>query len=138
MALLGLFLLPSDFRAGAETAHGHALVQLWVDARDGVIEHHHQHAQRFQNSHLAGYDWFDPAAGVSDHLDPRGVNAEDPDLGGHSDSAPAASGIAFLLAAAVIVPAVAIARAPAPGRGRPLVGRTPPILLPPPRWTFAA
>ena len=35
MALLGLLLLPSDYRAGAESAHAHSLIQLWADASQG-------------------------------------------------------------------------------------------------------
>src|SRR5829696_2912325 len=40
MALLGLLLLPSSYRAGAESAHAHSLIQLWADAANGTIRHH--------------------------------------------------------------------------------------------------
>ena len=39
--MLGLCLLPTDYRAGAETAHAHSLFQLWLDAADGGVFHEH-------------------------------------------------------------------------------------------------
>src|SRR5688572_27726859 len=40
MALLGLLLLPSDYRAGANSAHAHSFIQLWADANTGTVRHH--------------------------------------------------------------------------------------------------
>src|SRR5687768_12233062 len=40
MALLGLLLLPANYRAGAESAHAHSLIQLWTDANNGTVRHH--------------------------------------------------------------------------------------------------
>lgn len=40
LALLGLFLLPIQMRAGAGYVHPHALLHLLLDASDGVIDHH--------------------------------------------------------------------------------------------------
>jgi hypothetical protein len=138
MALLGLLLLPSDFRAGADTAHAHSIVQLWADARDGVVEHHHHgHAISLTGAGSA-LDWLDPAFGVAESVDPRGASADDPDVAGHSDSVPTTSGVQFLLAAALTLPAAGGPRVPIPARGRPLLGRSPRIPLPPPRSVVAA
>jgi len=53
LALIGLFMLPVQMHAGTEQPHPHALVQLLLDASDGVIDHHvgydegaHLHDQR--------------------------------------------------------------------------------------------
>ena len=40
LALIGLFMLPVQMRAGSDRPHPHALFQLLLDARDGRIEHH--------------------------------------------------------------------------------------------------
>lgn len=40
LALLGLFLLPIQMRAGTAYAHPHALLHLLLDASDNVIDHH--------------------------------------------------------------------------------------------------
>lgn len=40
LALLGLFLLPIQMRAGTGYVHPHALLHLLLDASDGVIDHH--------------------------------------------------------------------------------------------------
>ena len=41
LALLGLFLLPIQMRAGTEYVHPHALLHLLLDASDQEIDHHH-------------------------------------------------------------------------------------------------
>jgi hypothetical protein len=41
LVLSALFLLPVQMRAGAEDAHPHAMLELLLDARDGVLDHHH-------------------------------------------------------------------------------------------------
>jgi hypothetical protein len=40
LALLGLFLLPIQMRAGTEYVHPHALLHLLLDAADDEIDHH--------------------------------------------------------------------------------------------------
>lgn len=40
LALLGLFLLPIQLRAGTSYVHPHALLHLLLDASDGAIDHH--------------------------------------------------------------------------------------------------
>jgi hypothetical protein len=135
MALLGLLLLPSDYRAGAESAHAHSLVQLWADATDGAIYHQH-------HVHLAGdieigpnsmASWFDPAVG-----EPSSAVQTNPDVGEHQETAPVTSGVHLLLVAVAAPIVVAVRTAPTFGPVRRLAGRFPRILLPPPRWTPAA
>lgn len=41
LALLGLFLLPIQMRAGTEYVHPHALLHLLLDASDSTLDHHH-------------------------------------------------------------------------------------------------
>ena len=41
LALLGLFLLPIQLRAGTTYVHPHALLHLLLDASDNEIDHHH-------------------------------------------------------------------------------------------------
>ena len=41
LALLGLFLLPIQMRAGTQYVHPHALLHLLLDASDNAIDHHH-------------------------------------------------------------------------------------------------
>jgi hypothetical protein len=130
LALLGLFLLPSDFRAGAATVHAHSIVQLWIDARDGVVEHHHHGYALPHAGDGSARDWFDPAFGM---VDPPSASNEDPDVAEHNDSVPTASGGPFLLAAALTLPAIGGLRGPTPALSTPLLGRSPRIPLPPPR-----
>jgi hypothetical protein len=134
LALLGLLLLSSDYRAGAEVAHAHSLVQLWADAHDGVIYHqHHQHlGADVAASRDPSLSWFDPAVGEAS-------NAEEaaPDVGKHQDSAPVTSGVHLLLVAVAALVVAAASAAPTFGPAPRLAGRAPRILLPPPRWTPA-
>lgn len=44
LALLGLFLLPLQMRAGTTYVHPHSFLHLLLDGRDGVIDHHPQQA----------------------------------------------------------------------------------------------
>jgi hypothetical protein len=133
--LLGLLLLPADYRAGADAAHAHSLVQLWVDAADGTVQHHHGHAGVATKSRVVA-SWFDPV--------PAGAGAESvaigerPDLAEQHESAPAISGVHLLLVVVALLLIVAMSRAPVPAAGRLLAGRSPRVLLPPPRWVFAA
>ncbi|MGH2616795.1 MAG: hypothetical protein ACRDJC_16290 [Thermomicrobiales bacterium] len=133
MALLGLLLLPADYRAGAETAHAHSLVQTWADAADGAIQHHHVGAS---HQHVA-VNWLDPEV-----QDPRGVvesaAGTAPDVAEQQDSAPVSNGVHLLIDAVMVVLIAAASRVPLATSVRHLTGRAPRVLLPPPRWTVAA
>jgi hypothetical protein len=137
MALLSMFLLPSDFRAGSQFAHGHSLFQLWADASDGHLDHHHEDGGPLATAGDAA-SWFD--ARVDGDAGARSLHTaqRSPDLPGHDDSTPAASGLHLLLIAWAILPVVAISRRPPIDGERRLFGRMPRIPLPPPRWTPAS
>jgi hypothetical protein len=134
MALLGLLLLPSDYRAGAESAHAHSLVQLWADATDGAIYHqHHIHrAGAIEMAPNSMVSWFDPAVG-----EPSGAGETSPDVGEHQETAPVTGGVHLLLVTVTAPIVVAAETEPTFGPERRLAGRFPRILLPPPRWTPA-
>jgi hypothetical protein len=123
LALLGLFLLPIDFRAGAEQAHAHALLHLWADASDGAIHHHGSVG-----------DWLDPAVG-STASDAAVSSAATADVGDHEDSAPAAGGVSFLLGAMTALPALSPRSTEIFCSSRRLVGYVPRMASPPPKWT---
>jgi hypothetical protein len=128
VALLGLFLLPIDYRAGAEHAHAHALPQLWADAADGVVHHHGS----------GGIDWLDPAVDADEAARSSIVGSAAADVGEQQESAPAAGGLHVLLVALVVLPAVSAVGRPSPNRARWLAGLAPRIPSPPPRGAVAA
>jgi hypothetical protein len=132
LALLSLFLLPSDFRAGSEMAHGHSLFQLWLDAADGHVDHHHIGA--FATSQSPRADWLDPRVDDSASSPSPGKDHR-PDVPEQNDSAPSVGGIPFMLVFTelllVIAGAVTFSDAPMCR----LFGRAPRVLFPPPRWT---
>ena len=132
LALLGLLLLPSDYQAGAETAHGHALMHLWLDAADGVMHHHDPGANG------AAWDWLDPALAGAHETGPTDAGASHPDVGEHQDSAPAGGGVHMLVGAVAFFVLGAARAAPSGGVRRALVGQGVPVLLPPPRWSPTA
>jgi hypothetical protein len=41
LAAAVLFLMPMTYRGGAEAAHPHALLQVWVEAAHSLPDHHH-------------------------------------------------------------------------------------------------
>jgi hypothetical protein len=134
LALLGLLLLPSDYRAGAETAHGHALMHLWIDAADGAVHHHHRSAAHV-SSQGAAWDWLDPSvAGAAETEHPQTGEAR-PDVAGHQDSAPVAGGVHLLLAAVAFIVLGAAHPFPPSAPYRAPASRAVQVLLPPPRWT---
>jgi hypothetical protein len=56
LALLGLFLLPMQMRAGTEHVHPHALLHLLMDAADSEIDHHaNEEAQGHGQSDHSGH-----------------------------------------------------------------------------------
>jgi hypothetical protein len=133
MALLGMLLLPSDYRGGTTFPHAHALAQLWLDARDGTIHHHGAEPAAVRAS---VEDWFDPASGLADQPDPSAVTDHEIDIGEHHDSAPVSSDVHLLIMMAVL-PVIEAARSPLPRSQRALQGRSPRIPCPPPRFTSA-
>jgi hypothetical protein len=128
LALLGLLLLPIDYRAGAEQPHAHSLPQLWADAADGVVHHHGPSA----------IDWLDPAVDAGEAARSSIVGSAAADVGEQQDSAPAAGGLHMLLVALVVLRAVSAVRRPVSNPARPLAGLAPRIPSPPPRSAGAA
>jgi hypothetical protein len=123
LALLGVILLPSQYRAGADIAHGHSLVQLWIDAADGAVHHHHEGSPAQVDPHHSS-----PTSGSL-----FATGEERPDIGEHDDSTPTSSGVHLLLSVIPALAAVATRPRPAAGPDRCLTGQTPRVLLPPPR-----
>jgi len=124
-----MLMLPSDFRAGSESAHGHSLIHLWADAADGHIAHQHQGLHAFAG-HQPLVDWLDP---VVEDATPDLADASAPDVGDHDDSTSPASGVHLLLAAISIVPPISAPRMHAIAVSRRPCGVAPRVLLPPPR-----
>ena len=46
LAATVLFMMPMTYRGGAETAHAHALLQLWADAAHSMPDHHHAYLRQ--------------------------------------------------------------------------------------------
>jgi hypothetical protein len=125
LALIGLLFLPTEYRGGASVPHSHALLQLLLDAQDGHFLHTHAHPEA---STGFAYDWLDPAV-----ADDAGSTHGRPDVGGQQESAPALSIITFL----VVLPLLPMTRNALPRvfpETRRLNGRTPRVLIPPPRF----
>lgn len=85
VALIGLFLLPIQMRAGAQAPHPHALLHLLLDASDGSFDHH----------------TLDETASTVSHDHVGAVTAADshePDVPDVGTSVSAAGGLAILAA----------------------------------------
>lgn len=137
MALLGLFLLPSDYRAGAETGHSHSLIQLWLDAGDGQVRHEHFRT-RTPNSFLAqASSWFEPEVNDVSTDQASQIEHETSDVGDQHESAPTASEFHLNLLPATLTLLSGTHEMPIARSDRRLAGLSPPILLPPPRWTLS-
>jgi hypothetical protein len=137
MALLGLLLLPATYRAGAERAHAHSLIQLWTDAAKGTIHHHLDHEMVHPGPGESS-SWFDPTVSDTGTSSSVGVDDGRPDTLGQQESTPMSSGIDLLLTAMMALVALGICRAPLGIPDRRRSGQPPRILVPPPRWTPAA
>lgn len=138
MAMLGLLLLPSSYRAGAETAHAHSLVQLWIDATDGSIHHHDHdfvldHHESVAPTGGIAVSWFDPVVDATPGGEDYGSGVSPPDVGEQQDSAPVSSGVDFLIVAVMTVVIAAAGRAAPVDPGRRPESRFPRLLIPPPR-----
>ncbi|MDQ2651557.1 MAG: hypothetical protein M3Z20_00820 [Chloroflexota bacterium] len=90
LALLGLFLLPIQMRAGTGYVHPHALVHLLLDAGDGAIDHHLLASAGAANAH----------ADQAEHVLRAGKAS--PDLPTFESIQMAAGGLAVTLVALVL------------------------------------
>ncbi len=137
MALLGLLLLPTSYRGGTEIAHAHSLIQLWADAANGTVRHHPDHG--LAHARPGGSSsWFNPTVGDFETTTSVGFDDERPDAAAEQQSVPASSGVHLLLTAIMAIAALGICQAPIDVPDRRHGGLSPPILVPPPRWTPAA
>lgn len=134
LALLSLLLLPSNYRADGDVQHGHSVFQLWADAADGRVAHHHALAGTASVS-VTG-DWFDPLIETTPPA-PATTGVHGPDVPEYEDSAPALGGVHLLLVSVTVVLAVVVARNPTPRSERSLSGQVPRVLAPPPRPSMA-
>jgi hypothetical protein len=137
MALLGLLLLPSNYRAGAKSAHAHSLIQLWVDANNGTVRHHIDHWLAHPNPG-ASSSWFDPSVGGTGSTASMAFDDQRPDAADHQESAPVSSGVHLLLTTMMAIVALGMCQVPVAFPDRRQSGLSPRILVPPPRWTPAA
>lgn len=87
LALLGLFLLPMQMRAGAEYVHPHALWQLLMA---GGLDHHHQ-----PEPAAAAHGDHGPHASASSHS--RNAPSASPDMPAAESTLMAAGGLAMSL-----------------------------------------
>jgi hypothetical protein len=123
LALLGVILLPSYYRAGADIAHAHSLAQLWIDAADGAVHHYHVEATA----------WSEPDRSSPAREALFAAGEERPDVGEHDDSIPTSSGVHLLLSVIPVLTAVSTGPRLAAAPDRCRTGHTPRVLLPPPR-----
>ena len=137
MALLGLLLLPANYRAGAEIAHAHSFIQLWADAADGTIRHHHDHGLAHPGAERSP-SWFDSSGGETGTTASASIDDERADAAGQQESTPVSSGVHLLLTVMATIVAPGIRQAPIAVSGRRQSGLSPRIFAPPPRWTTAA
>jgi hypothetical protein len=137
VALLGLLLLPANYRAGAESAHAHSLFQLWAEAANGTIRHHPDHGPAHAWSGGSS-SWFDPAVGDIEPTPSVGFDGQRPDVAAQQESAPVSSGVDLLLTTTIAIVALGIRQAPIDVPDRRLRDLPPRTRVPPPRWTPAA
>jgi hypothetical protein len=137
MALLGLLLLPSNYRAGARSAHAHSLIQLWSDANNGTVRHHVDH-DRMHPSPGVSSSWFDPSVGGTESTAIMSLDDERPDAAEHQEAAPVSSGVHLLLTIMMAIGTLGMCQTPITGPHRRYSGLSPRILVPPPRWTPTA
>jgi hypothetical protein len=137
MALLGLLLLPANYRAGAESAHAHSLIQLWADAANGTVRHHLDFELTYAGAGGSS-SWFDPSVGEPETSPAADFDDERPDTAAEQESAPVSSGVHLLLTTMLAIFALGMCQAPIDGPDRGRRGLSPRILVPPPRWTPAA
>jgi hypothetical protein len=137
LALLGLLVLPIDYRGGSVQPHAHSLLQLIVDSGDGHFSHVHAGSVAVDPPANAK-SWFDPVADPPAGEPVALENAEGIDSGQQHGSVATYSSIPFLLVAAIVVAAPVGARREAIVAAGRLIGRSPRLPLPPPRLAVAA
>jgi hypothetical protein len=137
MALLGLLILPSNYRAGAESAHPHSLIQLWADATKGTVRHHIDHGMAHGNPSFSS-SWFDPAVGNTGPTQAMDLGDERPDSMEHQESTPVPSGVHLLLAGMMAIVSFGVCQPPVAAPDQRHSGLSPRVHVPPPRWTLAA
>jgi hypothetical protein len=137
MALLGLLLLPSNYRAGATSAHAHSLIQLWADANNGTVRHHVDHGRAHPNPGVTT-SWFDPSVGATGSTATMDFADERPDAAKQQESTPASSGVHLLLTIMMAIVTPGTRQTPIEIAHRRYSGLSPRILVPPPRWTVIA
>jgi hypothetical protein len=137
MALLGLLLLPANYRAGATSAHAHSLIQLWADANNGTVRHHVDHGRAHPSPGVSS-SWFDPSVGRTGSTVTMSFADERPDAAEQQESAPVSSGVHLLLTITVAIVTLRMCQAPIEVPHRRYSGLAPRITVPPPRWTRAA
>lgn len=132
LALLGILLFPTNYRAGAMTAHGHSLFQLWADAADGRVQHHGAPSSDAASNQRSGFDpsVIDQTVTVNDQAASDG--------GDQSDSEPASFGAKFFVTSVTFSIAAVAVREPIVLPLRPLYGWSPAVPSPPPRQLPAA
>lgn len=130
LALLGLVLLPLNYRGGGDVSHGHSLLQLWADAADGTIDHHHHPTHA---APLAGLDWLAPEVSIESAASADIQQPHPPDVGDHEDSLPMPGTIPFLVASLAVVRAPRTPLAAPERRANLPAGRAPAVPIPPPR-----
>jgi hypothetical protein len=129
LALLGLLIMPIDYRGGDTHPHAHSLLQLVLDASDGVLLHDHADP-RPTSGGTVQRSWFDPDTPVTSSE--RGTSE-----GATHGVVDSYSGIPFLLAALVTVTfAVGFEIEKSIDSDR-LRGCIPEILCPPPQAAIA-
>lgn len=137
MALLGLLLLPSNYRAGAESAHAHSFIQLWADVTNGTVRHHIDDGASHPGPGFST-SWFEPSVGHTELTLAMDSEEERPDAMEQQESAPALSGVHLLLTVITAIVALGSCQAPSAVPDRRHNGLSPRILVPPPRGTPAA
>jgi hypothetical protein len=135
--LLGLLVLPIDYRGGSDQPHAHSLLQLIVDSGDGHLGHVHASSVAVAPP-LNARSWFDPVADPLAGGPVAQANEEGIDAGQQHGSVATYSSIPFLLAAMIVVAVLAGARRAAIVAASRLIGRSPRVPLPPPRLAVAA
>jgi hypothetical protein len=120
VALLALLMLPVQLRAGTDEPHPHALLQIILDASDGVIDHHAAAGASHGQDEVKNF----PAESRLRALD-------SPSIG---ESIAVASGLAMI---AVLVSLLCLSSAAEPIWPIPMParGRLPTLDPPPPRHT---
>jgi hypothetical protein len=132
LALLGLVILPIDYRGGSDQPHAHSLLQLLLDGSDGHLLHTHAASV----AHEAATDeasWFDPGTGSAGESAQIPVADTQVDAGQPHGAASTFSSIPMVLVAMIAVMApIGSRREIIVGTAR-LAGRQPRVLIPPPR-----